>query len=399
MELWSRIPTAFMEGVPWSHRRCRSWRRCFRQISDPRKARGVRHPFQGIVSLVFLGLLARITEMAVVVRWAAAHWDELKERLGFTRDKPPCDTTISRALAGLSLDEFRQAFSYWLKTALADQQGRWVAAVDGKTCRQGLDADGSPVQMLNVFLQQVKLTLDQWSIGGDKTNEPGSLKRHLAELLAAYPALQLLTGDAIYAQRPLLELLQEQGCDYLFQVKANQPDVLDALKTCFAEHRRARPAHEVTEKRGDTVETRRLWVNLDDAEYLRERLNVPDCQIAIRVDREVRSAEGALLSRESRYFVTSLDPGSVTAAELHAYIRGHWQVENCLHFVKDRWWDEDRHYTKRPGLAEAFASLTNAALSVLRLIHPPDRPLRATAESIQWRPGSRPPPPRIHPPE
>lgn len=224
----------------------------FSQISDPRKARGVRHPFSGIVSLVFLGLLARITEMAVVERWAKANWDELKEPLGFTRDKPPCDTTISRALAGLRLSELREAFALWLNTALADQEGRWAAAVDGKTCRQGLDADGSPVQMLNVFLQQIKLTLDQWSIGSDKTNEPGSLKEHLAELLTAYPALQLLTGDAIYAQRPLLELLQEHGCDYLFQVKANQPDMLDALETCFFQETPTPPAHEVLEKRGST---------------------------------------------------------------------------------------------------------------------------------------------------
>jgi hypothetical protein len=222
----------------------------FSQIPDPRKARGVRHPFSGIVSLVFLGLLGRITEMAVVVRWAKAHWEELKEPLGFTREKPPCDTTISRALAGLSLGEFRQAFTVWLNAALADQEGRWVAAVDGKTCRQGLSADGTPVQMLNVFLQRVKLALDQWSIGDDKTNEPGSLKEHLAELLTAYPALQLLTGDAIYAQRPLLELLREYGCDYLFQVKANQPDLLDALETCFFHETPVRPAHEVTEKRG-----------------------------------------------------------------------------------------------------------------------------------------------------
>lgn len=222
----------------------------FSQVSDPRKARGIRHPFSGIVSLVFVGLLGRITEMAVVVRWADAHWDELKEPLGFTREKPPCASTISRALAGLSLGEFREAFASWLKTALADQEGRWTAAVDGKTCRQGLDAHGSPVQMLNVFLQRVKLALDQWSIGNDKTNEPGSLKEHLAELLAAYPALQLLTGDAIYAQRPLLELFQEHGCDYLFQVKSNQPDMLDALETCFFQETPVKPAYEVTEKRG-----------------------------------------------------------------------------------------------------------------------------------------------------
>jgi hypothetical protein len=222
----------------------------FSQVTDPRKPRGVRHPFPAILSLVFLGLLARITEMAVVTRWAAVHWDELKRPLGFTREKPPCDTTISRALAKLSLTEFRHAFSLWLKSVLADRQGRWAAAIDGKTCCQGLDANGSPVQMLNVFLQQAKLALDQWSIGGDKTNEPGSLKNHLSELLTAYPALQLLTGDAIYAQRPLVELLKAEGCDYLFQIKANQPDVLDALKVCFAEASQSKPAHEVAEKRG-----------------------------------------------------------------------------------------------------------------------------------------------------
>jgi hypothetical protein len=222
----------------------------FAQISDPRKARGVRHPFQGMVALVFLGLLARITEMAVLVRWADAHWDELQEPLGFTRKEPPCDTTISRSLAQLSLAEFREAFSCWLQSALADCRTRWVAAVDGKTCCQGLAADGSPVQMLNVFLQQIKVALDAWSVGGDKTNEPGCLQRHLAELLAAYPALGLLTGDAIFAQRPLLELLKTHGCDYLFQVKANQPDLLNALKTCFAEASSIRPAYETAEKRG-----------------------------------------------------------------------------------------------------------------------------------------------------
>jgi hypothetical protein len=129
-----------------------------------------------------------------------------------------------------------------------------------------------------------------------------------------------------------------------------------------------------------------LWINLDDAAYIRERLGFPDCQIALRVDREVRSPNGEILLLASRYFVTSIDPALVTASGLQAYVRDHWQVENCLHFVKDRWWDEDRHYTKRPGLAEVFASLTNAALSVLRLIREAARSLRATAEVVHSNP-------------
>ena len=83
------------------------------------------------------------------------------------------------------MDEFRQAFAAWLKSALTGHDGRWIAAIDGKTCCQGLGADGSPVLMLNVFLHKAKTTLDQWSVHGDKTNEPGSFQRHLDELLAA----------------------------------------------------------------------------------------------------------------------------------------------------------------------------------------------------------------------
>ena len=79
------------------------------------------------------------------------------------------------------------------------------------------DEDGDPILMLNVFVHKLKLHLASWNVQGDKTNEPGCLKKHLEELFEMYPSLKLLTGDAIYAQRPLLEALQEYHCDYLFQ--------------------------------------------------------------------------------------------------------------------------------------------------------------------------------------
>ena len=81
--------------------------------------------------------------------------------------------------------------------------------------------NGDPILMLNVFAQTVKLHLASWSVHGDKTNEPGCLKNHLAELFTMYPCLQLLTGDAIFAQRPLLEAIQEFHRDYLVQIKEN----------------------------------------------------------------------------------------------------------------------------------------------------------------------------------
>ena len=133
---------------------------------------------------------------------------------------------------------------------------------------------------------------------------------------------------------------------------------------------------------------RRLWVDCETGDDLRRRLNFAGARIALRLDREVRDADGTQVLFETRYFVASLDPGRVTPQELMRRARGHWQVENSPHFVKDRWWDEDRHYSKRPGLAERLAVLLNVALTLLRLAEGFDDglPMRARADQLSWDP-------------
>src|SRR3954453_4121411 len=88
----------------------------FAQIDDPRRPGGVRYPFTSILTLAFLGLLCRETDFACLQRWAADHWRVLRGALGFTRKRPPHATTISRVLARLSLEQFREAFARWLVT-------------------------------------------------------------------------------------------------------------------------------------------------------------------------------------------------------------------------------------------------------------------------------------------
>ena len=222
----------------------------FSRLDDPRCPRGVRHPFAGMVVLMLLGMLARIREMEVLVRWAATHWDRLREPLGFDRDEPPCATTLSRTLAKCRVAEFQAAFAVWMQARLADKATEGVVAVDGKTAKQGLDDHGDPLHMLNVFVHDLQAVVGQWSTGAEKTNEPTILRRHLAELLATYPMLRLFTGDAIFAQRPLAELVCGHGRDYLLQVKDNQKDTLDALQSCFAQAAERPPAAHSTNKRG-----------------------------------------------------------------------------------------------------------------------------------------------------
>jgi hypothetical protein len=220
----------------------------FGRLEDPRAARGVRHPFAGMVVLTLLGMLARIREMEVLVRWATVHWSRLKEPLGFDREEPPCATTFSRTLAQCRVADFQAALAVWLQARLAEGSTRGAVAVDGKTAKQALDDDGDPLPMLNAFVHDLQVVVGQWSTGAEKTNEPTLLRRHLTELLDAYPMLRLITGDAIFAQRPLAELITGRGLDYLLQVKDNQRDTLDALIHCFAQAPQRPPAAQTTEK-------------------------------------------------------------------------------------------------------------------------------------------------------
>jgi hypothetical protein len=157
---------------------------------------------------------------------------------------------LARVLRKISLADLQTAFATFLN-AILSPSSPLAAAVDGKAAKQMTDDNGDPILMLNVFAQTLKLHLASWSVHGDKTNEPGCLKAHLEELFTMYPCLKLLTGDAIFAQRPLLLAIQEHHRDYLVQIKENQGKTLEQMKLMFADAPQQPPSdRKVSKKRG-----------------------------------------------------------------------------------------------------------------------------------------------------
>jgi hypothetical protein len=106
----------------------------------------------------------------------------------------------------------------------------------------------------------------------------------------------------------------------------------------------------------------------------------------LRVESEVKKP-GVEPVLETRYFVASLGADEASPERLMRVVRGHWGVENRLHFIKDRWWDEDRQWSVLPGLAERLAALRDGALAALRLIPgvPEDLPIRGRADHLSRR--------------
>lgn len=223
---------------------------CLEEIPDPRKARGVRHPFQAILRLTLLALVSGQTTLAHIALFGEMHWAKLKDPLGFVRDRAPHATTISRTLAGVPYEQLQRALMSWTEGVVAAQSAGSLlsASVDRKWAKQSEDSAGNPLGMVNVLAHDLKLCLAQWPMT-EKRYEPGVLRAQLGQLFERYPGLQLLTMDALYTERDLCQAIVSHGRDYLVRVKGNRPTVLAALTERFAEDQLGEPQAETVEKK------------------------------------------------------------------------------------------------------------------------------------------------------
>jgi DDE_Tnp_1-associated/Transposase DDE domain len=204
---------------------------CLQTIPDPRKKRGVRHPFQSVLQFVLLGFTCRLVAIEHMVAFFDSIWDQIKEPLGFNRPKPPDPTTIRRMLNGLKPEQLQHAFEQWVQELTNGKS--FTASVDGKAMRNVKGENGLALMLVNVFAHDLKLALAEYAIRA-KEGEPTVLKEALKQLFDRYPGLKILTGDAAFAGRELNEAIISLGRDYVVQVKENQPKLKKLLEEWFS---------------------------------------------------------------------------------------------------------------------------------------------------------------------
>jgi len=338
--------------------------RCLAAIPDPRQPRGVRHPFVGMLTLAIIGLMSRQVDLQAIRDHSAEHWSTLGPELGFSPwFGVPHQTTLGRLLGRVPLESLQAAFGRWLAQLVSDLP--LIAAVDGKYPHQSRDAQGSRFGILTVFAHDLKICLAQWVVS-DHEAEPGVLKAHLEELFARYPKLRVLTGDAIFAQRGLCEMLVALKRGYMLRIKGNQPNVSAALVEGFVEAPQRKPDAQSIEKARGAVETRRLWLDTELAAYVAKELNFAGAQQVARLDKTIKDLTTGEIKAETWYLVSYDPAGTLTARQFLGRARGHWGIENSLHHVKDRSWHEDKHTLRQRGLGPCFSVLVNIALTLLR---------------------------------
>ena len=173
---------------------------------------------------------------------------------------------------------------------------------------------------------------------------------------------RVVTGDALYAQKNLSRQVVKQGGDYFWVVKDNQPFLRTAIALLFAELPWGEEFATATEcgRHGDCWEERKLWASTALNDYLDWPLMQQVCCVERAVTRK------GVTGKETAYAITSLSPGQVGVQGLLRLWRGHWGIENRLHYVRDVTMQEDASQVRSGAAPQVMAALRNVVLGLLR---------------------------------
>ena len=200
----------------------------FKQVPDPRKRRGVRHPFHALLTLAATAFLAGVRSVNAIGDFGHDH-PELAEPMGFTRDKLPCQGTFHYLFKTLDIDKFEAALRTWAQAFAAPDGTRAPIHIDGKSLRGSARSANDCVHLLSAYCDQTSAVLAQMKVD-NKTNEP----KAALELLRLIPLKgRVITGDAIFTQRDLSEEIIDAEGDYFWTVKDNQKTLRTEIESAF----------------------------------------------------------------------------------------------------------------------------------------------------------------------
>lgn len=337
------------------------------QLQDQRDPRGVRYSLVTTLTFVLLAKLAGENFLSGIADWVRYRIDPLSELLHLEKHRAPHGSTYGRILAyALDVAEFEKIVHDFF--AHAPHAGQSIEInIDGKKLRGTIPAGKTQgVYLFAAFLPGEGWVLLQIEVPAGE-NEISAAPRLLKALDLRG---KIVTGDAMLAQRDLSTIIVEAGGDYVWTVKANQSELYDDIETLFAPER-VTAGFSAPKKDFRTAETidkghGRLEVRtLTASAELKTYLGWPYAEQVFRIERTVTRLSDGKRTHEVSFGITSLKPAEATAQRLLALVRGHWQIENKLHYRRDATLREDWCQVRRGRAPRVLAILNNVLLGLL----------------------------------
>lgn len=337
----------------------------FGEVSDPRRDQGKRHVLSDMLTLTICAVLSGANTWVEIEEYGESKREWLESFLELPHGIPSHDT-LGAVFSRLNPTELEAGFQRWVNsitTAITDAQIR----IDGKVLRGSADATRGkkPLHLVSAWVSEAQLILGQVKTD-DKSNEISAIPELLKSLVVEGA---LVSIDAMGTQTEIAQQIVDQGGDYLLAIKGNHKTMLDDLDDLFTgcdeghfvnvPHDRA----ETVNKGHGRIEVRHCQT-LSDPQYLdyvRRHADWAGLKTLIRIQRERRINNQ--ISTETAYFISSR---AASADFFLDAVRGHWAIENQLHWSLDVTFREDHNQTRTGFAAENLALIRRLALMLLK---------------------------------
>jgi predicted transposase YbfD/YdcC len=335
----------------------------FAPLKDPRRAHRRLHLLQDIIIIALCAVIAGAQDWQEIETFGRKRRDWLRRFLELPNGIPSHDT-FERVFDRLKPQAFQACFREWVR-AVSDALRIEHVAIDGKTLRGSGSAKLGALHLVSAWATAQRLSLGQVAVDA-KSNEITAIPA-LLELLDLKGAL--VSIDAMGCQKDIAAKVVAGGGDYVLTVKDNQPHLLEDIRACFEralDQDFAGVEHDTYEarQRGHGREEYRCYTVLHCTDGIRHHEEWAGLT-TIGMCYSERTVAGKTAA-EARYFIGSK---RASARYYGTGLRGHWGIENSLHWQLDVTFGEDRNRVTRRNAAENLALLRRLTLSLLQA-HP-----------------------------
>jgi predicted transposase YbfD/YdcC len=349
------------------------------RVPDPRDPRGRIYSLSFLLAVTLVATLAGAKCLRELGGRIADLPQPLLARLGAPFDhfhgfhRVPSEKTVRLLLKTIDVDALDIAFGTWLFAQASHVRGEQLAlAIDGKVLRGAWSGEKTQVRLLSAMLHGKGIVVAQLRIPDD-TNEITQVEE-LIEKLPEMSGRPVATLDAVHTQHDTADAVVKAGMDYIMTVKGNQPTLERQTFERILPLLQEPPDNEVEERGHGRIKKWQTWVTNADG------IDFPHAATAGVIRRDEFDLQGIRVSREHALILTSAPGSHATAAYLHTHVRGHWGIENEIHYTRDTAWREDANPTYTGNTNHTLASFRNLALGVIRLNH--TRKVKETLERV-----------------
>ena len=328
----------------------------FDNLIDPRVERTKLHSLKDILALTICGVLSGCNDWEEIELYGISKERWLKTFLSLPNGIPSHDT-INRVFAALNPTDVQECFIDWVQSIAGISNGK-VISIDGKRlCNGGVDGKKAIIHMVSAWSNANNMVMGQVKTE-EKSNEITAIPA-LLELLILEGSI--ITIDAMGCQTAIAEKIVEKGADYVLAVKDNQGHLLDDLKEAFAQT--SQSIHDTSIETGHGRIEKRTCKVITDMDWISKPKNWKKLQSIISIETQSTDKLTGETQSEKRFYISSL---LTTPQHFNEVIRGHWGIENKLHWCLDVVFKED-YSTKQAGnAAENFSAITKMAVNLLK---------------------------------